>query len=132
MSAIEVKSAAVSFPISAADPTGASGVHRIANISAASSVELPSGMRGKFIRVRPIGGDVQVGLSFGSSGQTLVVNQAAALGTGNAAAGATVKDGEWIDGIVPTVASPGRVWLNYINVSGTISLEVWCSEAVKP
>lgn len=132
MSAIEVKSAAVSFPISAADSTGLYGVHRINSISAAGSAELPSGMKGKFLRVRPIGGDAQVALSFASAGQTLVLNQAAALGTGHAAAGATVKDGEWLDGIVPSMPGVGKVWLNYINVSGAIALEVWCSESVKP
>lgn len=131
MSAIEVKSAAVSFPINVADTTGVTGVHRINSVSAAGSVALPAGMKGKFIRVRPIGGDAQVGVSLGTAGQTLVLNQASTPGTGHAAAGATVKDGEFLDGMTPSGLIGQTLYLNYINVSATIALEVWCSEAVR-
>jgi len=134
MSAVEVKSAAVSFPINAADATGVSGVHRVTGIAAAGtgSVLLPSGMKGKFIRCRPVGADVQVGVSLGSAGQTLTSSPASAAGTGNAASGATIKDGEFLDGMTPTGRLVDNLYLNYINVGAVAcTLEFWVSEAVK-
>lgn len=120
----------IAFPISAANADGYTGVHRV-SVTAAGSVELPAGMAGKYLRVQAVGTDIQVAVSYGAAAPTLVANQASAPGTGNAAAGVTIANGSFIDGLIPTPTGRARVWLCWVPVSSTGSLEFWCSEALQ-
>ena len=102
------KAAALAGAISAASTTGLTGVMRYAGsasntaITLAASPEKTAGMSalaGRFIRIRPVGCSVQYAQGLGAAA-TLVYNQAAAYGTGNVAAGATVVDGTFEDFVV--------------------------------
>jgi hypothetical protein len=86
---IEARSASLGAPISTADSTGAKGVHRIAVSTTAGSSAVPAGMVGQFVRIQSATANTQIAFTQGAA-QTLVINQAAALGTGHAAAGWTV------------------------------------------
>lgn len=118
------KFAAVAFPTCAADITGATGTMRVNSISAAGSKAIPSGLQGKFWRVRVVGGDCQLGVSVGA--KTLVANQASEPGTGSDVSGSTVLAAEPpIEGIVPSVYTH----FNYVPLAGaTISIEIIASE----
>lgn len=126
MSAVVSKACAVRFPTASADSTGRNGVHRIAVSTTAGSFALPRAMRNNYVKVAAYGCDVQCAVSSGAAGQTLVSNQAAALGTGHVAAGATIKDGTFIDGIIPSNAT----FLNVVAVSGSGFIEVYVSEVL--
>lgn len=125
MSAVVSKACAVRFPTASADSTGRNGVHRIAVSTTAASFALPRAMRNNYLRVAAVGCNVQVATSSGAAGQTLVYNQASALGTGNVAAGATVPNGTFVDGIVAGNAT----FLNVVaDAAGFI--EVYVSEVL--
>ncbi len=121
----------LAFPSCALDATGITGVMRIAVTTTAGSSQLPAGMRGKFMIVKAVGCDIQLGVSQGAAGVTVVSNQPSAPGTGHAQAGFTVSNGERLDGVVPTGKPTIPLWLNYVG-SAAGFLEVFCSEAVNP
>ena len=117
------KNASVRLPTNVIDTTGKAGVYRIAVSTTAASYALPTGMVGNFVKIYASGTDIQCGFSRGAV--TIVVNQASALGTGHAAAGATVPNGMFIDGLVPKNST-------YFNVLGIGSgfVELYLSEAL--
>jgi hypothetical protein len=129
MERLVIKEAAVAFPVCKADATGAQGVHYITGINAAGSQAIPSGMAGRWVRVVPYGGGVQVGVSLDGA-HTLVWNQPAALGTGSGSAGDQADDSggpRWIEGVIPL----GATHLNYVPETGkTIALRIICTELV--
>lgn len=92
MSAIVNNAAEVLPPIisNAADATSATGVLRVAATTSSTAVTIPQGMRGKWVSVLARGADTQWGVVMdGATAPTLVYDQAAAFGTGHAAAGWT-------------------------------------------
>lgn len=121
------KSAAVRLPVCTADATGRNGVYRIAVSTTAASYAIPVAMRNNFVRIQSVTANSQVAISTGTAGQTLVINQASALGTGHAAAGASVLAGSFIDGIMPK----GATFLNVVaDAAGFI--ELYVSEVLSP
>lgn len=121
MSAIENKFCSIAAPVSAADDTGKKGVHRIAITASSGSLTVPAEMKGRFVRVKAVSTDVQV--AFKESAQTLVWNQAAALGTGHLAAGETVFAGTQEGWLLTTKDA----YLNWV-ANGSGYLEVICAE----
>lgn len=95
------KAARVTGPIAAADATNRTGVVRIALTGSAQTATLPttgrdpqkkSTLGARFIRIAAVGANVQFAQGLGSA-PTIVQNQAAAVGTGHASAGATLFNG---------------------------------------
>lgn len=94
------QAARITGPISAADPTARRGVTRVALTGAAQNIALPttgrepgkaSTLGSRFIRLLAVGANVQLVESVGAV--TVVLNQVAAVGTGNTQAGATYLNG---------------------------------------
>lgn len=78
----------------AADATGVTGVFRVATTAGSVTHTLPADYRGVWVRAVSIGASTQYAFTLrGATAPTLVYNQAAAIGTGHAAAGATLIDG---------------------------------------
>ncbi len=124
-SPIVAKNSAVRLPSAAADTTGKRGVYRIAVSTTAASYAVPAGMKGNFVKISAVGANCQIAFSTGAAGQTLVINQTSALGTGNAAAGATVANGSFVDGIV----AKDFTFFNVVaDAAGFV--ELYCSEAL--
>lgn len=107
------KAASIQGAISAADTKAIVGVMRYAGSTTRVDVTLPTGpektagqstLAGRFLRIRPVGLNVQYAQGFGSA-PALVYNQTAAFGTGNVAAGATVVDGTFEDFVVDARAT---------------------------
>jgi hypothetical protein len=117
------KNSSVRLPTSAADSTGKAGVYRIAVTTSANNFAIPTSWQGCFLRVQPVGCNAQVAISRAIAAPTLVINQASAPGTGNAAAGATVANGAFLDGIVPK----GSTFFCYV-CDGSGFLEFYMSE----
>ena len=101
MGILSEKAASVAGPIAAADPTGITGVMRIAVTGAAQSFALPaaaadpqkkSSMGGRFIRLCFVGVNGQLAQGLGTA-PTIVNNQVSVIGAGSAGAGATFFDG---------------------------------------
>lgn len=122
------QAALLSHPVAALDPTGFTGVYRIALTGANQSIVLPTVWAGRFIEltvVSPAGTtDVQYG--FSKVAQTLVRNQASAVGTGHAAAGKTIFPNSSRDGRI----RQGHYVLNFIASTGEALsfLEIHISE----
>jgi hypothetical protein len=95
------KNSAIRLPSSAANPLGATGVYRIAVTTAASNFAIPAQFKGNFVKVQAVGCNAQVAIARTAAAPTLVLNQASAPGTGHVAAGATVPNGSFIDGLCP-------------------------------
>lgn len=124
-SPIQTKAAAILFPICAADSTGRAGVHRYAASTSNQSVALPTAMRKNFLTFKAVGCNARVAVSRGAA-QTLVYAQTAAVGTGNAAAGATCADGGTVEGIVLGTGTH----LNFICDNATGTVEFYLSEVL--
>lgn len=122
----EEKAAARQGPVCAANALGLTGVHRVAISGSAQSVAVPAALRSHYVTfvVATTSADVQRAWSSGAAGQTLVLNQAAAFGTGNAAAGATQFSKTKEDEQVPLDAT----FLNFIGTAADGYLEVYVSE----
>lgn len=95
------QAARVTGPKAVADATARTGTQRIAITSTQTQVPLPttgkakgkaSTIGGRFIRLLAVGTNVQWSEGHGAA-STVVFNQAAAVGTGHASAGATLMDG---------------------------------------
>lgn len=114
------KAAAIQAPIAAANPAGNTGVHRIAVSGSAQSFALPAGMIGKYITLFCTA-EIQYALGLGAA-PTIVLNQAAALGTGHAAAGKTLTAGQDKDVPIPKAATH----IGWIGTTGFV--EIYCSE----
>jgi hypothetical protein len=123
------QAALLGHPVAALNPTGYTGVYRIALTGSSQSVTLPTNWPGRFVEltvVSPAGTtDVQYGFSSAAS-QTIVRNQASAVGTGHASAGKT---------IFPNTSKDGRIRvgmrsLNFISSAAEVNsfLEICISE----
>ena len=123
-STIEKRSAALRFPHCEADNTDGDGVQRIACTGAAQTYAFKTYQKNKFIWVKAVGVDIQLGTA--ASAQSLTLNQAssAAASTSSAAAGVSVLSGESKEGIV----EPGDTHLCWISTSATGYLEFYVSE----
>lgn len=95
------QAARVTGPIAAADATARTGVMRVAFTGSAQTATLPttgaekgkkSTLGKRFIRIAAVGANAQWAFGVGSA-PTIVLNQTAAVGTGNAGAGATLFNG---------------------------------------
>jgi hypothetical protein len=119
------KAALVSHPLAAADPTGLTNVHRIALTGVAQSVAIPASWKHKFclLTVDTATANVQYAFSAGAAA-TLVRDQAAAIGTGSAVAGATIFSKASKDGRIRA----GVTHLNFISDSADGYLEIEISE----
>lgn len=102
-------------PVSIADATGRTGVHRIAVTGASQSFALPasdsasSGKRrsaigGRFMRIAAVGANVQWAFGYGSA-PTITLNAISVSGTGNTAAGASLFNGVPEQPIIPSEAT---------------------------
>ena len=119
------QAALLAHPLAVADTTGLTNVHRIALTGAAQSVAVPAGWQERFVRLTVDStSNVQYAFSTGAAGQTLVLDQAAAIGTGHAACGATIFAGQSKDGRVRR----GVTFLNFIADAAGGFLEVEISE----
>ena len=79
---------------STADATGETGVLRVATTASSVAHTIPSGMKGRYVDLLVVGANTQYAITLeGLTAPTLVYNQAAAFGTGHAAAGKTLVDG---------------------------------------
>lgn len=82
------------FGKSTADATGETGTLRTATTTSSAAHTVPSGMKGRYVDVLVTGASTQYAVTVeGETAPTLVYNQAAAWGTGHAAAGSTLVDG---------------------------------------
>lgn len=126
---ILAKDAFVIGPVAAADVSGITGVYRYASSTANTSALVPDKMKGSFLRIASIGVDTDVAFSTPAA-QALVKNQAAALGTGHAAAGFTIPAGGFIDVIVPRHAPDvtQAVYLNFISSASGGQVVLYRSE----
>lgn len=104
MSAIESKALSKHLPRAVADTTSRTGVQRYATATSNASATMPGGWKGKWVTFQSDGADTQVAYGVGSA-PTLVYDQAAAIGTGHAGAGATCKDGMPRDFLIPREAT---------------------------
>lgn len=78
---------------STADATGETGVMRVATTAGSVTHTIPSAMKGRYVDVMVVGANTQYAITQGTNtAPTLVYNQAAAFGTGHAAAGKTLVD----------------------------------------
>lgn len=134
----ESRDAYIIGPTSAVDTSGRTGVYRYASSTSNVSAVLPSSLAtgpvqgpnaipgktgpGPFVRIQSVGVLTQV--SFTNGAQTLVLNQAAALGTGHASAGWSIPAGSFLDVMVP----PNRTHLNFISDDTGGYVEIYCSE----
>jgi hypothetical protein len=81
------------FGKSTADATGETGTLRTATTTSSAAHTIPSGMKGRYVDMLVIGANTQYAITkAGDTAPTLVYNQAAAWGTGHAAAGKTLVD----------------------------------------
>lgn len=113
MSDSEHRAAALFHPIMAADPTGIVGVVRIAIAGGNQSYLVPQELRGRFFKFKHSnGGEMQFGFTRDAAG-TVVMDQAAALGTGHVSAGWPLAPGVEIDGRIPLGNGTSPVYLNF-------------------
>lgn len=118
-SAVE-KAALVSHPLAVADTSGLTNIHRIAITGVSQSVAVPAGWAGRFVRITNAStADVQYAFSR-LAAATIVMNQAAAIGTGHASAGATIFAGSSRDARIQS----GVLFLNFIGTSGFLEVEI--------
>lgn len=115
MTARIVRSAAYVIPAvvkNAADTTAEKGVIRYAASTASRSADIPSAWLGAYVDLMSRGTYTQYGVVLkGDTAPTLVIDQAAAFGTGHAAAGMTIledsKETIWIPTNAVTI-----VWIS--------------------
>ena len=103
-SAIQNKAASKHLPRAVADTTSQSGVQRYASSASNATAAMPDAWKGKWVTFHSDGVDTQVAYGVGSA-PTLVYDQASAIGTGHAGAGATCKDGSPRDFLIPREAT---------------------------
>lgn len=126
MSKVSDDAANVSHPLAVADSTGLTNVHRIAILATSQSFAIPTKWQGRFVTLfNDSTSDLQYAFSTGAAGQALVQDQAAAIGTGHAAAGATLEAGESRAGKVRI----GATFLNFIGSAASGYLEVEVSQS---
>lgn len=122
------QAALLGHPVAALDPTGYTGVYRIALTGVVQNIAIPATWKGRFCElavVSPAGTtDVQYAFSFAS--QAIVRNQASAVGTGHASAGRTIFPNTTRDGRI----RQGMTFLNFISSAAEASsyLEISISE----
>jgi hypothetical protein len=81
------------FGKSTADATGETGTMRVATTAGSVAHTIPAGMKGRYVDVMVVGANTQYAITTAAqTAPTLVYNQAAAFGTGHAAAGKTLID----------------------------------------
>jgi hypothetical protein len=118
------KAASPSHPLAVADATGLTNIHRIALTGVAQSIAIPASWQGRFCLLTVDStADVQYAFSAGAAA-TLVLDQAAAIGTGSAAAGATIFAGGAKDARIRI----GCTHINFIASAAGGFLEVEVSE----
>jgi hypothetical protein len=122
----------VTGPIAAADTTGRTGVMRIAVSGSAQNFALPTSgaapgkrhtLPARWLRIAAAGVNVQWAFGVGSA-PTIALNQAAAVGTGHAAAGATLFNGIPEQVLVPSEATH----VGFIGESAAGYLELYVSD----
>lgn len=130
------KAAGVAGPIAAADASGMTGVYRIACTGVAQSFVLPVTLANqmnrtnwakRFISLKAIGVNIQFAQGMGAA-PTLVLNQASAVGTGHAAAGATIPSGTEVQFLVNATATH----VGWISDANAGYLEVYFAETNHP
>lgn len=111
-----------------ADATNETGIVRVAGSASSVPVAVPSGMKGRWVRVRSVGVNTNICVTlYGAGGvsaptaPTLVYGQLSAFGTGHLAAAASVLSGEYQDLYVPLNAYQ----FVYIQETATGTLEVY-------
>lgn len=126
MARIVDREASVRFPFSAADNTMTlpCGNQRIAVTGAAQTYAIPEAMRGKFIRFRAIGVEVQVSSHTAATSMVLDQASSAAAGTSSAACAMTLFAGEFFDAEL----EPQATHLCWIGRSATGFVEFFISE----
>jgi hypothetical protein len=127
MSAIQNRACLVAAPVAVLDTTGAQGVTRYVSSASNTSVLVPAAMRGKFYKIKSVGTQTDYAFSIGAA-QTLVRNQASALGTGHAAAGDTLTSDEVDPGIIPRTTDDRPIYLNFISSDTNGFVVFRCSE----
>jgi hypothetical protein len=124
------KACRVAHPRAALNPTGINGVYRIAVTNASQSIAVPLSLRARFLKLKlvsPAGTtSVQYGVSKAAAGQTIVLNQLSALGTGHASAGGTIFPNSSEDALIEQDVT----FLNFIGSATEAScfLEIFVSE----
>lgn len=120
----ESREAAIRFPLARADNDKGTGNQRIAVTGAAQTYALRPNQQGKYCRFQPVGVAIQAAAAL--SAQVLISNQVsnAAAGASSAAAGVTIADGAFIDGILPE----GATHLCWLGASAVGFVEFWISE----
>lgn len=119
------KACSLKGPIAAADPTGQTGVHRIAITGSAQSFTVPAALQGKYITIYCTA-EIQYAFRIAAA-PTIVLNQASALGTGHVAAGKTLPAGQDKDVPVPKGGNGESVFIGWIGTAGFV--EIVCSES---
>lgn len=122
------QAALLGHPVAALDPTGFTGVYRVALTGAIQNLVLPASWAGRFVELTVVSpaGTTDVQYAFSKTSQTLVRNQASALGTGHASAGKTIFPNTSRDGRI----RQGMGYLNFISSAAEASsfLEISISE----
>lgn len=125
------RAALVSAPIAAADATGATGTQRYATTASTQSVLVPTAMQGRWMKVQAVTLAVDWAFTIGATG-TIVVDQAAALGTGHASAGDTLQAGSVDQVMVPKPRDGKPVYINFRSTGTTGFFVFRCSDAPVP
>ncbi len=126
MSKVTDDAANVSHPLAVADSTGIPHVHGLAILATSQSFAIPAKWQGRIVTLfNDSTNDLQYAFSTGAAGQTLVQDQTAAIGAGNAAAGATLEAGESRAGKVRI----GATFLNFIGSAASGYLEIEVSQS---
>lgn len=121
MSSAEQQAALLSHPIAAADVSGVRGVYRYA-LGSTVNITLPQGLRGAYVRISVMGDDpVQYACGIGAA-PVLSNNATSAVGTGSAAAGASILGNSSMDAIIPREATHLTI------IGGTGFVELYRSE----
>lgn len=105
----EQRAASQFHPTLAADPTGLTGVFRIAITGANQSVALPNTMKGAWLDLRHSNaGELQYGFALGAAG-TVNMDEPAAIGAGDVNAGYPIPVGSEKPGRIPTHPDPAVI-----------------------
>jgi len=124
MSTILNKAASVPLPKAAADSTGKTGTQCYASSASNQSFTIPTAWRGSWITIQSCGCYTDVGHGVGSA-PTMVLNQAAAVGTGHVSAGPRIHQDSDADYLVPENATH----LAFISSGTGGFVKFWLSEA---
>ena len=131
MSVFENKAAAIGGFVSGADATGARGTYRYAASTTPASAAVPSAWKGNFIRVLGTLADVQfmftcktANLAPPAAATAIVLDELAAIGTGDVNAGGTAVAGLPEHVIVPSDAE----FVSWVSKSATGFVEFGIAE----